>query len=153
MKALALCFGIGFGFVLGWARLTDYDVIRDMLLLREFDLYLMMGSAVATAFVGSRVLRGAGARSWVDHAPINWATSRPTRQHVLGSIIFGLGWGIAGTCPGPVAAQLGRGQGAALATVAGIFVGVALMDYIRRRLEVSTAPTALHEAKAANPGL
>jgi hypothetical protein len=153
MKALALCFGIGFGFVLGWARLTEYDVIRDMLLLREFDLYLMMGSAVVTAFVGSRVLRASGARSWVDHAPIGWATSRPTRQHVSGSIIFGLGWGIAGTCPGPVAAQLGRGQAAALPTVAGILAGVALMDYLRRREEISTAPIDVPEATATSPGL
>lgn len=35
MNAIALLFGTGFGFVLGWARLTDYDVIRNMLLLRE----------------------------------------------------------------------------------------------------------------------
>jgi hypothetical protein len=153
MKALALCFGIGFGFVLGWARLTEYDVIRDMLLLREFDLYLMMGSAVATAFVGSRLLRGAGARSWVDHVPINWATSRPTRQHIIGSVIFGLGWGIAGTCPGPVAAQLGRGQGAALATVAGIFAGVALLGYFRAREERLTVSTDMAEARATGPGL
>lgn len=153
MKALALCFGIGFGFILGWARLTEYDVIRDMLLLREFDLYLMMGSAVATAFLGSRMLRGAGARAWVDHAPISWATSRPTRQHVIGSVVFGLGWGIAGTCPGPVAAQLGRGQGAALATVAGIFAGVALRGYLRAREAGLSGPTDRPQADATSLGL
>lgn len=154
MRALALCFGMGFGFMLGWARLTDYDVINNMLLLREFDLYLLMGSAVATAFVGSRVLRRWGAHAWVDRSLINWATSRPTRQHVTGSIVFGLGWGIAGTCPGPVAAQLGRGQWAAVATVAGIFGGVALMGYLRQRREKLLTPVdAPTEVRATAPGL
>ena len=61
MKIAGLLIGIGFGFVLGWSRLTDYDVIRDMLLLREFDVFLMMGSAVATAAIVARVLRAGGA--------------------------------------------------------------------------------------------
>lgn len=96
---------------------------------------------------------GACARSWVDHAPINWATSRPTRQHFIGSIVFGLGWGIAGTCPGPVAAQLGRGQGAALATVAGIFAGVALMGYFPAREHKLTGSTDMPQAGVVSPGL
>ncbi|HUH91714.1 MAG TPA: hypothetical protein VL742_01045 [Casimicrobiaceae bacterium] len=57
MNAVGLLFGIGFGFVLGWSRLTDYDVIHDMLLLRSFDVFLIMGAAVATAAVGARLLR------------------------------------------------------------------------------------------------
>ena len=47
MRAAALLFGVGFGFVLGWSRLTEYDVIHEMLLLHEFDVFLMMGAAVA----------------------------------------------------------------------------------------------------------
>ena len=45
LKTVAFSLGTAFGFVLGWARLTDYDVIRDMLLLRRADVFLLMMSA------------------------------------------------------------------------------------------------------------
>ena len=135
MKLIALIFGAGFGFMLSWARITDYDVIRNMLLFRELDVYFMMGATMATAAVGVRLLRAAGARSLIGGTLINWELTKPTRQHVYGSLLFGLGWGIAGTCPGPIAAQLGRGQWAAWFTVAGVFAGVALFGYLKDRAE------------------
>lgn len=153
MNLFALCFGIGFGFVLGWARLTDYDVIQAMLLMHEFDLYLMMGSAVATAALGMRFLRAARARSWTDKQPVGWATTRPTRSHLRGSIVFGLGWGIAGTCPGPVVAQLGRGQWVAVCTLAGIFTGVALFGYLRRMQQDKAAAATTFQVTNTCPGL
>jgi uncharacterized membrane protein YedE/YeeE len=120
--------------MLGWARLTDYDVIQNMLLFREPDLFLMMGAAMATAAVGARLLRRLGARSLLG-APVAWTLTRPSPNHVYGSLLFGVGWGIAGTCPGPVAAQLGRGQASALFTVAGVLAGVALFGYAKARSE------------------
>jgi len=36
----------------------------------------------------------------------------------------GIGWSLAGTCPDPVAAQLGRGQLASVFTIAGVLMGV-----------------------------
>ena len=152
MRAAAFIVGIGFGFVLGWARLTDYDVIHRMLLLREFDVFLMMGAAMATAAIAARLLRAVGARTIVGGVPVAWGVTRPTREHVVGSAIFGTGWAIAGTCPGPVAAQLGRGQLAALFTLAGILCGVALFGHVKRRRESKPTSRAA-EAATAQPGL
>lgn len=135
MKLIALLFGAGFGFMLSWARITDYDVIRNMLLFRELDVYFMMGTAMATAAVGVRLLRAAGVKAVVGGEPVNWTVTNPARHHVYGSLLFGLGWGIAGTCPGPIAAQLGRGQWAAWFTIAGVFAGVALFGYLKERAE------------------
>ncbi len=151
VKTIGLLFGVGFGFVLGWARLTDYDVIHRMLLLREPDVFLMMGLATATAAVAVRLLRLAGAHALVGRMPVTWQTARATRAHVAGSLLFGTGWALAGTCPGPVAAQLGRGQFAALFTVAGVVCGVALFGYLKRR-STSIAVPSRPEA-AARPGL
>jgi uncharacterized protein len=151
VNAAGLLFGIGFGFVLGWSRLTDYDVIHDMLLLRKLDVFLLMGAAIVTAAIVVRVLRASGARSLVGDAPVSWTVTRPTRNHVIGALIFGAGWGVSGTCPGPVAAQLGRGQLAALFTVAGILAGVALFGYVQRRRESAAQPPA--ERTVVSPGL
>ena len=90
MKAAGFVVGVGFGFVLGWARLTDYDVIHRMLLLREVDVFLMMGAAMATAAIAARLLRMLGARTVVGGAPVAWSVTSPTRDHIIGSLIFGL---------------------------------------------------------------
>jgi len=57
----------------------------------------------------------------------------PHRHHVAGGVLFGLGWSIAATCPGPVAAQLGRGQFVSLFTIAGLMTGILVCDRIRSR--------------------
>lgn len=141
--AAGLFFGAVFGFVLGWARVTDPRAIQDMLLLEDPHLFLMMGSGVATAFVGLRVLRAVKARSLLGAEPISWSISRPRKAQVLGSVLFGAGWALALTCPAPATALLGRGSLSALLIVAGLFAGVALGAHLRARGKAGApAPTA-----------
>ncbi len=120
--------GVGFGFVLGWARLTDPDVIHAMLRLREPDVFLLMGAAIVTGAIGVRLLRRAGVRTVTGGEPVSWKTLPANRDHVLGSALFGLGWSVACTCPGPVAAMTGRGQWSGLFVALGLFAGIALRD-------------------------
>ena len=148
LKMIGLTFGIAFGFVVGWARLTDYDVIRDMLLLRHADVFLLMMSAMLTAAIGVRLLRALNVRSVLDHAPIAWTTQSPRRQHVIGGVVFGIGWSLAGTCPGPVAAQLGRGQLSAVFTIIGLLTGILIHDVLRSRRESITSRRAAGEPVA-----
>ena len=129
LKAIGFVFGTAFGFVLAWARVTDYDVIHDMLLLRHPDMFLLMTSAMLTAAVGIRLLRAFHARAILDGTPVTWNTQPPRRRHLIGS-----------TCPGPVAAQLGRGQVACLFTIAGMLAGILICDLIvRARRETRAA--------------
>jgi len=133
LRATGFVFGLLFGFIIAWAGLTSYDVIHDMLLLQHPDVFLLMVSAVLTAAIGIRLLRCGHVRSVLDKRLVECTVHRVERRHILGSAIFGLGWSIAGTCPGPVAVQLGRGQLAAVFTIAGILVGIALRDRLALR--------------------
>jgi hypothetical protein len=54
--------GVAFGFLLSWGQATSPDEIREMLLLEDAYLYLMLGSGVVVATVGTRLLRRARAR-------------------------------------------------------------------------------------------
>jgi uncharacterized membrane protein YedE/YeeE len=126
VRPVALLFGVAFGVLLAWARLDDPAVIERMLLLRDPYVFLLMCSSIAVGFVGVRALRGARARSLIGGEPIAWTITRPARRHVIGSVVFGIGWSVAATCPGPLAVQLGSGRIAALFTVAGLLGGVAL---------------------------
>ena len=122
--------GVGFGFLLSWARLSDPTVIRKMLLLREADVFLIMGSAIVVAAVGLRLLRIAGLHALFTGEPIGWSLQRPERRHVIGSVIFGVGWSVAGTCPGPVAAMIGEGHLGGLVVASGLLAGVALQRLV-----------------------
>src|SRR5437588_150710 len=69
-KVIGLFAGVVFGFTLAWARLTDPRIIRDMLLLKEAHVFLIMGSAVAIAAIGVRALKASGARCLVTGEPV-----------------------------------------------------------------------------------
>jgi uncharacterized protein len=124
VKAVAAGFGVAFGFLLSWGQMTNPDVIRDMLLLSDPYLFLMMGASVAVGFAGVRIVRRVVRRSVVTHEPIAWAAVPVERRHVTGSVVFGLGWALSASCPGPITAQLGQGQPWALCTAAGAVIGL-----------------------------
>jgi uncharacterized membrane protein YedE/YeeE len=144
-KVVGLFTGVGFGFVISWAGVTKPAVIRDMLLLREAHVFLLMGSAIAVAAVGVRLLRVLRLRSVVTHEPINWTPAPIQSRHVLGSAIFGVGWSVACTCPGPIAAMIGQGQVGGLIVGVGLISGIALKQRLdaRRALPPAAEPSRM----------
>ena len=129
VRAASAGFGVVFGFAISWGQFTDPDRIRDMLLLEDPYLYLMMATAVAIGFAGTRVLRRFRARALLTGERVTWETQRPTPAHMLGAAIFGLGWSISDSCPAPIAAQLTQGVLWSLFTIAGVVIGILL--YLR----------------------
>src|SRR5215203_3574797 len=85
-------FGLAFGFLISWGQFTDPDRIREMLLLEDFYLYLMMFTAMGVGFVGIRIVRRRRATALLTGEPIAWKTDRPRANHIVGAAIFGLGW-------------------------------------------------------------
>ena len=131
-RLFGLVIGAGIGFVFAWAGLSDPAVIRDMLLLREAHVFLLMGSTIVIAAIGVRLLRASGASSWATGEPVSWSTDKPQLRHVVGSVIFGIGWSLAATCPGPVAVMIGEGRLSGLLVAAGILAGVILQGAWQR---------------------
>lgn len=112
--------------------MTDPDAIRRMLLLEDAYFFLVMASSVAVAFVALRVLRRVRLRAVLTGDPIEWQGARARPRHVVGSALFGIGWGVSATCPGPIAAQVGQGTLWSGATIAGVILGIVLFDRLRR---------------------
>jgi uncharacterized membrane protein YedE/YeeE len=147
VRLAATLFGVAFGFLISWGQFSDPNRIRDMLLLRDPYLYLMMFSAIAIGFVGISLLRRRRARALLTGEPISVERTRPERRHFVGAAIFGLGWAVADSCPAPIAAQLTQGVLWSLFTIAGIFVGVEV--YLRRRERVASAEALRSRVAAA----
>jgi uncharacterized membrane protein YedE/YeeE len=65
------------------------------------------------------------------------ATRQIDRRLVIGSALFGVGWGISGFCPGPVLVDLGMGETKALVFVAAMLVGMGVFEIAERRLRAA----------------
>ena len=65
------------------------------------------------------------------------------RRLVGGSLLFGVGWGVAGFCPGPALVALGMGEAKAAVFVAAMLAGMGLFEFIERRRVASPAPQAI----------
>ena len=61
------------------------------------------------------------------------------RRLIAGALTFGVGWGLAGFCPGPGLVAMTAGEPKALAFVAAMAAGMALYEWVDR------APAAVHE--------
>ena len=146
-RLTGLALGLVFGFMISWGHFTDPDEIREMLLLEDLYLWKMFATAVAVAFVGSRLVRGR--RAWLVRERVSWTTSRPARRHFTGAATFGIGWAVAASCPAPIAAQLAQGVWWSAFTLAGVGAGV--LVYQRRASEASldAGPDTPGSARAA----
>ena len=138
MNLVGLAFGTAFGFLIALGGLNDYEVIHNMLLLEDFQPYLIMGSAVAVAAPTLWVLER---RHWatVYGGELELARSRPQRHHIVGAAIFGSGWAVAGTCPAPALAMGASGAWLGLVVVGGLFAGLFARDSIETRSAAATA--------------
>jgi uncharacterized membrane protein YedE/YeeE len=118
--------GLVFGVTLSWTGLSSPEVLREGLLLENAYLYLFFASAVATSTLGLWLLRRARARAVLTGEPVAWTRDLPGRPHVVGSVIFGVGWAVADACPGPIATQVGQGVLWSLFTITGVVAGIVL---------------------------
>jgi uncharacterized membrane protein YedE/YeeE len=64
------------------------------------------------------------------------------RRLIVGSALFGIGWGVAGFCPGPALVALGMGEVKALVFVAAMLAGMGIFELFERRRESLTTRRA-----------
>ena len=95
-------------------------------------LGLVMGGAIAVA-VGAFALARRRERSWTgQRMELPRATVIDARL-LGGGVLFGIGWGLAGYCPGPALVALGGGNGSAALFVAAMLAGLVLHDRLHDR--------------------
>ncbi len=118
--AVAFGIGIGFGVALERAGLGSARKLIGQFTLTDFTVFKVMFSAILTAMLGSFWL---GRLGLIDLAAVSVPETFVLPQ-LVGGLIFGLGFVVAGLCPGTscVAAASGRGDG--VVVVAGLLAGV-----------------------------
>jgi uncharacterized membrane protein YedE/YeeE len=125
--------GVVFGVVLSWSGMTSPEIIREGLLFQSAYLFLFFFAAVTTSFIGLRILKVKAPPAVLTGETVAWETVKPERRHVVGSLIFGVGWGVSGACPGPIATQLGQGIVWGVPLTVGLIFGIVLFRRLQAR--------------------
>lgn len=131
----ALASGIVFGFGLSLSGMLNPARVQGFLdVFGAWDpsLAFVLGGAVAVAFIGVQVMKRMRHPAFDDgfHVPTSRRIDAPL---VIGSALFGLGWGIGGFCPGPAIASLSIGIPQTALFVIAMLVGMALFDRVWSR--------------------
>ena len=123
--------GVLFGFGLLISGMTNPQKILNFLDLSGLwdpSLLFVMGGAVLVGLGGFYLLRKRSQAFFGGalHVPTRRDVSKPL---LIGSMIFGVGWGIAGFCPGPAVVAVGAGQSKALVFVIAMLAGMWICDH------------------------
>lgn len=132
MTIVYIALGTIFGFVLSRSGAADYNFIQSMFLFRSFQLYGIIGSAIVLTAPGLWLIRRRGRTAFGEQVKIELKPLH--RGTVAGGLLFGIGWSIAGMCPGPILVNIGEGKIYALAALAGALTGAALLGALYPRL-------------------
>ena len=130
---LYLLLGAVFGFVLSRSGAADYNYIQRMFLFEDVQLYGIIGSAVVFTAPGLWLIKRRG-RTALGR-PLTIDMKARNRGNVAGGLLFGVGWSMAGMCPGPIFVNIGEGKIYALAALAGALAGTGLFGAIYVRLQ------------------
>jgi len=135
-----LVFGLGL-IVSGMANPAKVLGFLDLAGAWDPSLALVMAGAIA---VGSIAFAVAGRRT---RSLIGAEMKLPSARHidrrlVVGSTLFGIGWGLAGFCPGPALVALGLGEIKALVFVAAMLVGMGVFEWLEHRKRAAASLSA-----------
>jgi uncharacterized membrane protein YedE/YeeE len=130
-----LVFGLGL-IVSGMANPAKVLGFLDLAGPWDPSLAFVMAGAIAVGSLAFAVARKRTV-SFLG-AAMKLPTSRDIdRRPVIGSVLFGIGWGIAGFCPGPGLVALGMGETKALVFVVSMLVGMGIFELLERRKQAA----------------
>ncbi len=125
-----LVFGVGL-IVSGMANPSKVLGFLDLAGSWDPSLAFVMIGAIALSVLGVAIARRR--TRTVLGLPVQWpASTGVTARLVLGSACFGIGWGLAGFCPGPALVALGAGYPKAVGFVAAMLAGMFVFEVIER---------------------
>ena len=126
---IGLVFGVGIA-ISGMANPAKVLNFFDIAGTWDPSLMLVMGGALVTTFIGYKLVFGRTAPVFEDRFGV--PTSRTLDARLVGgSAVFGIGWGIAGFCPGGALPALGTGRWEVFAFTAALVAGIVIAKFFQ----------------------
>ena len=108
-QVIFLFIGIIFGIVMFKSEAASWFRIYEMFQFKSFHMYGIIGSALALGVGMIQLIKRYQLKSAFGEPIVIPDKTKSFYRYSLGGIIFGLGWGLSGACPGPIFTLLGAG--------------------------------------------
>ena len=133
---IGLLVGLLFGFGLLISGMTDPVKVQGFLdVFGEWDisLALVMGGGLIVAIVGVQLAKRQQT-SWIGTLIEMPSKTVINKKLLIGAMLFGIGWGLVGICPGPGIVLLGTGQWQAYVFIPAMIVGMLIYQWLEPKL-------------------
>lgn len=135
MKLVGYLFiGIFFGIVMFKSEAASWFRIYEMFRFDSFHMYGIIGSALVVGVLGVLWIKKKNVKD-VDGREIQFTPkNRSFSRYMYGGIIFGLGWALAGACPGPIYTLIGAGYVSVIVLLLSAVLGTFVYGLLRKKL-------------------
>jgi uncharacterized membrane protein YedE/YeeE len=129
-----LLVGFVFGIVLTKSEAVSWYRIYEMFQFQSFHMYGIISVAIATGIIGIQLIKRNNIKALDGSAIVIKDKDNSTARYIFGGIFFGLGWGLVGSCPGPIFILLGAGILPVIVVFIGALVGTSLYGILKKKL-------------------
>lgn len=129
-----LLVGFVFGIVLTKSEAVSWYRIYEMFQFQSFHMYGIISVAIATGLIGIQLMKRKNLKD-IKGSQINIPDKEPgSARYWIGGLIFGLGWALAGACPGPIFILIGAGFWPLVFVLVGALVGTFIYGVLKDKL-------------------
>jgi len=129
-----LIIGVVFGIILSKSEVVSWYRIYEMFKFQSFHMFGIIGSAVAVSMIFMQLFKKGAIKNYLgENIPVKDKKKGLIRT-LVGGTIFGLGWALAGACPGPMFVLVGHGITAILIVILGATLGAFIYGLLSKKL-------------------
>lgn len=125
--------GIIFGIILIKAEVISWFRIQEMFRFQAFHMYGIIGSAIVVGMVSILLIKKYNIKT-LSGEEIKIAPKQFSIGNIIGGLLFGFGWAMAGACPGPLYALIGSGLPIVIVVLLSAVFGTYTYGVIRDKL-------------------
>jgi uncharacterized membrane protein YedE/YeeE len=128
-----LIIGVVFGMVLTKTEAVSWFRIQEMFRFQSFHMYGIIGSAVVVGLISIQLLKRLNIKT-LDGETIVISDKKLNKGSIIGGTIFGMGWALAGACPGPLYALVGAGYPVIFVAILSALLGTWVYSFLKNKL-------------------
>ena len=129
-----LLLGIIFGIVMTKSEAISWFRIQEMFRFQSFHMYGIIFTAVILGVIGVALIKKFQIRDLSGNPIVFYPKEKSFFRYLLGGTIFGLGWALAGSCPGPIVVNIGYGYFSLIIVFVFALIGTYLYGVIKDKL-------------------
>ncbi|MGB0883441.1 MAG: DUF6691 family protein [Flavobacteriales bacterium] len=129
-----LFIGILFGIILFKSEAASWFRIYEMFKFESFHMYGIIGSALGLGILVVQAIKRFNIKSFYGERIQFSPKAKSFSRYMFGGIIFGLGWALAGACPGPMFALVGVGFPSMILVILSALLGTFLYGLLKDKL-------------------